>query len=327
MSKKNFCELNLLDREEVEEGRDLADHAQANWIRSAFSQYKSEQLGFNDEYFETAGLIINASATFAEKYSRCGMPKMGNPCWCNLRKYCPRCAGVRGRALIARFRDCFHGRNWYSITLSFTGDLSVAEAAGIAEQLWVAAHDVFTAKMKDWRVDGGIYSEEVSIRQYLPALITPHAHALINGDEVPDGAEKELERALNRVLKRKAFRRLGLKADVLVKSIGSEKHFENMLPYLQKECDLVSQYAAALETKVDGSPGRLVALNSDVKDVVLGLSTIAINRKQLRYFGNMLGSSKNRIGIRLRKHERRRRKRPTIKSPAQRISEERALCA
>src|SRR5687768_14136594 len=87
---KNFCELNLTDRSAVEEGAEHCDTAQADWINSAFSPYKSEKHGFDDRYFESAGLIINAKPTFAQAYSRCGMSKNGGRCWCNRNKVCSR---------------------------------------------------------------------------------------------------------------------------------------------------------------------------------------------------------------------------------------------
>jgi hypothetical protein len=309
MSRRNFCELDLLDIATVRKAADLLDGYQRAMQEAAFSQYKLEDEAFTSQYYETAGMVINAQPLFMQRYCCCGMSG-DNRCrhWCNQWKYCPRCAREKGRKLIKRFGHLYDGKNWQHLTMSFQGAVNYRDHRHLCDNLWNVLDAAYLSVEGDWQVRGAIYAEELALLSFLPATCMPHAHVLIEGEDVGDAQVESLEEAIDRQLRADPeLEEIELAADVLVKKIGRgefepEGYLHNALAYLRKPINLSTPYRSAL---IQHSP---VEVNSDVRDVLVGLPYVGARRKQIRYRGSLSSNTgRRRRKKRTRRSARRRR--------------------
>lgn len=290
--KRNFCELDLTNVEVVQQSGHLLDNFQREMLQQAFSPYKLRDPAFTSPYYEAAGLIINAQPWFAQRYCFCGMRGANQRRhWCNQWKYCPRCAYSKGRKLLHKFGHLYVGHNWQHLTMSFDGAVNFHEHRHLCDALWDVLYQEYLKVERDWYITGAIYAEELKILSFLPAACMPHAHVLINAEEVGEAQVEDLSAAIDaRLAAHDELQELGLSANTQVKRLEQPEHLENALTYLTKPHKLREPYQSAL---VDHAP---IAINSAARDVIFGLGGIGVGRKRIRYRGTMSPNSRQYIG-------------------------------
>lgn len=296
MKRKNkqLCELDLLALKEVAGVEETMSETQAAWMNTAFSPYKEGQRVYPPSYFENAGLIINSQAPFAQRYCACGVPVFGNPGRCQLRKYCPRCAYTEGHRLLKRYQDAFNHGNWHFVTLSFKGNLGLADLASCS-CVWDALVHGMNQFLKDQALGGMIVVEELAVREFLPCLLLPHVHVIVQGEAVNAQLLAELGRQIDERLST-LLPDCPLKCDFHVKPIEDQEQFERTLGYVMKPMDLATAYRSAWIAKAEGNSRKAVALNSETRDLILGVSNLFQMRKQIKHFGNLHAQSPEYIG-------------------------------
>jgi hypothetical protein len=291
---KQLCELNLLALNQVPDIEDAMDNGQVVQFGNAFSPYKEGERVYPSQYFENAGLIINAQPTFALRFCNCGVPVNGNAGRCHLRKYCPRCAGAEGVRLMKVYGDAFYHGPWHHLTLSFKGNISL-EGLSECSFAWDVLKSVTDRLVKGRVIEGAIHVEELAIRSFLPCKVLPHAHVVVQGEALGQDTLAELARQVDQEIQAVSAELL-LACDFKIKPLKDEGQFYNTLGYVLKPMDLSTPYRSAWIAKCQEDSRKAVELNSESRDVIQGVSTLFKMRKGIKYLGNLYSNSEDFIG-------------------------------
>jgi hypothetical protein len=319
MKTKNtqLCELNLLALNQVQNVEDAMETGQVLCFRNAFSPYKEGERVYPPQYFENAGLIINAQPKFAARFCNCGVPVNGQSARCNLRKYCPRCAGAEGFRLMKVYGDAFYHGPWHHLTLSFKGNVALDDLSECSF-VWDALKSTTDGLIRSGVIDGAIHVEELAIRSFLTCKVLPHAHVVAQGEGVRQDVLDELARQVDQELKA-VNPDVPLSCNFKIKPLEDEGQFCNALGYVLKPINLSTPYRAAWEEKCRDNSRKAVELNSETRDVILGLGSLFKMRKGIKYMGNLNARNKNFIGT--PEEERRKRARQVALSPYQEMQQ------
>lgn len=309
-----MCEINLENSDEYDSHLDLLDDKQQGNYDMAFSHYKTDNPAYHSEYFSNARFIIYANPAFADKYCRCGMKNRINTSGkCACRHYCPKCAWIKYRNVLRPFEHSFLKGKFHFITLSYNGFVNFSKDPYDITMYWDAAKYALTKAEKEKYIRGAMIAFEIHVEQYLPTLVNPHAHAIIDADEITEAVklqiadwmteyliieiakENQEEGKMPEPLDEDQLSRMHL-PNIRVDPIKDEKEFMGKFQYSLKPIILADAYRSTWINKVVEQPDLAVRLNSELKDFIVGLAHVATNKKRYVKLGNMHRRSKQYIG-------------------------------
>jgi hypothetical protein len=312
MSINNMCEVNLSNEKEFDQCLELLDEAQLHNYHYAFSPYKKENLKYTEEFFSNARFIVYSNAAFARTYCCCGMSNKANPSGkCCIRQYCPKCAWSYFRKVSQPFEHSFLKGTFQHITLSYNGYVAPGHECQNLDDIkiyWNAAHYALNKAAKGKYIRGGLASCEIHVHGYLPLLLNAHVHAIIDADPLTEAVQLQMSTWMSEYITKE----IGTDTDeeastpcpnVKVVPIEDEKAFMNAIKYIVKPLNLAPAYRSTWIDKVVETPSLARMLNSQLKDLIVGMSWIKRDERLFRRFGNMHSASKYYIGDKTQDNE------------------------
>lgn len=291
-------DLNYGNAESIRENLDLLSPVQQRLFHSAFSDYKRDDHRYQESYFQNAGFIVGAEPVFAHKFCLCGIPNLVNRSGrCGKRHFCPRCSYAKFFKHWKAFEQSFSSDSFYFVTFSYTGNVGF-DSGGIQSCTlhWNAIQSAVNSLLHDHTLNGGIISEELSVRSLSPTLVLPHAHAVVGADTF---GEEEIQRAVQLI---KDYREDGegvtMVPSVQATLVQDFRSFQNELSYLFKPVNLKTAYDSGW-LEVEAGQKEAWRLNSAVQDFFTGHTELTKGRMMVKRFGNMHAHSKRFIGTRL----------------------------
>ena len=204
-----------------------------------------------------------------------------------------------------KFSNSFYRGDWQFLTVSFKGSVTMAEGLCDCLRIWEVLANEFKWLFKEHGIRGAVYVEELSVLQFLPCRVLPHVHILADADGLPEELIAQWQNRIDEALYG-VDPDLTLESNINVITVVDEEQFERTLGYLIKPIELGTRYRSAWWSHVDGKPEAAVALNSETRDLILGISEITKMRKAVRYLGVMHGTNAEYVGVGKAERNRRR---------------------
>ena len=279
---KEVYEINLSDADEFQENIELLELDQQRWYQDAFSSYKHTNNGYTEKYFQNARYIIYAKAGNTQKFCRCGMTNQHGTSTCDYRKFCSRCATLVGEEHLRRLQPAYTFGNWASLTISLSDAIPLD--LGLICELFDVYDIILKSLQKIGAIRGYFSVREVSVPQFLPLRVLPHLHILLDADAYDQEMPDEIEAVLDSFLEKRGSE---VRSDVKLKLIDDRTYYQNTIKYFFKPMDIHTKYKLAIDTQVSVNPNRIVALNSESKDLAVGMMSLHTHAKGVKQSGSL----------------------------------------
>jgi hypothetical protein len=310
-------EINYSDLSDVVANRNNLNDSQQFLFRQVYYHVKRKNSLFKTEYYDNALLVVGAEPVFAKKLCCCGMSNPKNKGgYCNKRHFCPRCSQYKGYWHLEKYKNCLHKGNLYFVTFSYEGGLKTADQSSIAQAhlnldaIQNAIHQAYRNKS----IKGGLVSEEIAVLQLCPNIVQPHAHAIIDADDINEGLVAEFENSIISFTNSDGDR-VTAKPSIRLNKIKNQNEYESQLRYLFKPIDLKTSYTLAWDQKYTEDRKLMWQVNSALKNL-FGWHTeftkykcdggkLAVGaRMMVKCFGTMHAADKRYIGAKQKKAKR-----------------------
>ncbi len=192
----------------------------------------------------------------------------------------------------------YHRGHWHLLTISFNGQQPFATNADAHACLnyWDGGNTAIQNLVSQQLIRGACWVEEFKALQFLPLLVMPHVHALVEADEVGTAALDAVTQALTRY-RNEQHEPLALTPNLHVKRLNSQKALFDTIQYLFKPLDLLEAYQSAWPRVAAHGRSEAWQLNSQTRDLSLGVQEITKKRMQLRTKGNLNANHREYIGV------------------------------
>jgi hypothetical protein len=298
-------QINYSQYSDIEQHRQLLSPEQQNVLDSAFSPVKRGNFKYSDSYFDNAGLIVGAEPVYAVKFSRCGIPNLVNHSGrCSKRQFCPRCAYVKFLQHWSSFEHAYRTETYCFVTFSYQGNVSFSDRHQCT-LYWDAIQSGLKWLSTHQHIEGGLVSEEISVRSFVPTLVLPHAHAILKTEQISPETITELGTHITGY-QDQAGNSVQLVPSVNVKPIQNYDSFKNEMQYLFKPINLKTAYVSAWIEAEQNDRSEAWKLNSALKDFFSGHLEITRGRMMIRRFGSMHGRCKEFVGQKRKKFKKRK---------------------
>ena len=148
-------------------------------------------------------------------------------------------------------------------------------------------------------IRGMLTSNEVYVRQFLPTLICPHLHAVLDAEYLDDDFCQDLTKFINgRLMAHEPD--FSLHASVRLQRITTKFDLKSVLKYLVKPISLSSQYETAWTQMIEVGQKESWQLNNEVRDFIMGIGLVCRYPKRIqniRAYGSMNGNSMDTICV------------------------------
>ena len=277
---------------------ELFDHSQRSSLRTITRKQQLHPQRYRHDYLAHSSiLLLSPGWSSATRYGLCSVPNQINRSGqCKLHKFCPYCAWLEQRKVMARYVNSFHQTNWFWLTITFHGDLSM-DSCGSYYDLpgyWDAGQSALRHIYKDDLIDGAFVAEELAVNRIAPSHTLPHLHSVIAADELTEETIETLRISTNSALDA-AFGPDHLLAKIHVRPITSQHSLVCHLQYAVKPISIVRSYRAALD-RIGTDPITATQINSQTTDLVLGYSEASKCRQRLVSIGSLDSKAKTFIG-------------------------------
>lgn len=270
----NWNKLNWLSINDLGKNTHLMDWKQLGSYNAIFN-YHNHQAYNQPQYVTNTVLAIACGLPHATAMCFCGTRGRGDisrkSTCCKHRKYCDRCANAIRVRNFKKFHHVYNTteENCYLLTLTVEEKFKMVEGQyELIQQTWNKLREYATALFRTRALSGGILTEEMSIDGLDPdPLVNPHVHVLCTSPHEIESHEFE-----------------GIK--IHVNPIKSETHWLNSLGYMIKVMDFSKTY---IET---WTPENAETVNRNLREIVVGHSTLFSGRLQSGYFGTFHGRNK-----------------------------------
>lgn len=291
---KHSSSLNRCNSNEVQTHNDLLDCKQRIQIKSIRKKIELLPQRYSDPNYlpQSQILILSPGWSNADRYSCCSIRSSKNRSGqCRLHKFCPYCSYITGRDAQLQIVPVFDKGNFYFLTGSYKGSLSMPLTSSAYE--WLAHWDLYKYTLnymyESKSINGFYMTEELAVNNIYNTSVLPHIHCIIDADALD---EEDVEEAVQEVKSlSEAKYEATLPIDVNILPISSQRSLMDRIGYMFKPINLVKAYERdwiACENKVK--------LNSNATDLVLGYSHVTNRRPKMSYKGTLNAKSKEFIG-------------------------------
>lgn len=288
-------EINYSDHLEIRRHINLLSPIQEGLFETAFSD-KKNRYQYTQAYQNNAAFIVAAEPTYAHKFCRCGIPNLVNKSGrCSKRHFCSRCSYAKYLRHWSDFEHSFFRGPFWFVTFSYTGNVGFDTAGRDSCQVhWNAIQHSLNGLMKSKTISGGLASEELAVRSFVPTSVLPHTHAVLKCESFDKDV---VEQAVELV---QGYQENGigttLTPNIQATVIDDEDAFQNQIAYLFKPIDLKTAYDSAWIRLAQENRTQASRLNSDVSEFLTGHLELTRGRIMIRRFGNMHAISREFIG-------------------------------
>lgn len=293
-------QINYASLSDIVANRHSLTESQEILFRTAHFHVKRMSPLYTEEYYDNAALVIGAEPVFAKKYCFCGASNKKNASGrCNKRHFCRRCANSKAYKHWLKLQKSFNKGDYYFVTFMWDGAVKFSDNTSIdCSHLHLnAINYAISQAIKAGLFNGGIVSEEIAVVNFLPCMIQPHVHAIIECDYFDDKLKRKLLKSI-RKYRDKAGHRVVLKPLLQFAHIKDRELFERQFRYLFKPMDIKTAYSVAWDQRYMEDRKNAWRLNNELKNFMQGNVELTKDRKMIRLFGNMHAKSKQYNGDR-----------------------------
>jgi len=244
----------------------------------------------NQQYAETAGLILMSAWSDRFRFCRCGVLRMfeGRQVRFNCENlwFCPYCCHRRRLKLLDRFAHSFDAGRWSHLTVSYRQALSFVEPPGqLIEPYWDAVTTALRLMVKAGYLRGVYWAEELHLESFAAHMpVLPHLHALVDAEQFGELEQIVLEILIEEYRGRSwdydledyvpdASVRVSLPLSIRCRPLVTQRDQHNVVGYLCKPLDLATPYLAGVEQCLRGERS-FCELNQAKDDLLLGIETL-----------------------------------------------------
>lgn len=298
-SELNRCDLNEIQENEEFLTADQKVHLQNIQKKLECYPQRFERPEYN--YLEESALLLLSSYCKSSKYSLCcakGKQKGGDKC--KRQHFCPFCNFLTGQRALESYLSAFQKGRFFHVTLSFSGFLNLNQQNHQQIRLyWDACSAALREGVDQGFIRGAYWVEELKVLSFLPMIVLPHLHAIVDADGFSEATVKQLERVVSKSLRKvaKNNRQTTLQPDILAKPIATEKSFGCTIRYLFKTLDLVQPYREAWEQVKHQNRRLAVELNSEVREFLDCHYQVTNSKTRMHAKGNLHPNNTNFIGV------------------------------
>ena len=295
----DFSKLNRSDLRELHQHHELLTPNQRNLLKTVQKKQEIYPQRYKDDYLRHSSLLLLSNGwSSADTYSMCSVPNKDNRSGqCRLHKYCPYCCYLVRQRALARFVPVYELGQWFFLTGSFQGQLSMNTAQDYHElTCYWDAYKMALKELVDTKMIRGVYwTEELAVNTIAPVQVLPHIHAIVEADELSGETLLELSELVAQNL-RAALGPDGLIPNIHTKNLNSQRKLLSHIQYQFKPIKIVRAYDLAWEHCLHNDRSGAVKLNSETTDLVLGYSTATKDRTKINFAGNLNPKTKSYIG-------------------------------
>jgi hypothetical protein len=299
--------LNRADLAEIWRHEDILDRQQVNLLKMVGKKIdKHPQRYDRDNYRETSAFLILSNWPSVRRLAFCGIPSAMNPSGqCRLHQFCPYCCWKERNAAQLRYVPSYYDGTWHFLTGSFTGELRFAGQDGYDWlHYWNAYKVGLAALVNEGLIDGAYWVEELAVNSFLPTMVLPHVHAIIDAPELTDATLELLKDTVNHHLENS----LGmdfLPPNVKSAAIQDQKGLFDRIGYMLKPMKLLRAYETAWVGASFHNRARVWELNSQLTDLVGGHSQFTRRRPKMQAKGTLNPKCREFIGVHREDHGKR----------------------
>ena len=295
----DFSHLNRSNIGELFHHQDLLTHGQRNFLSTIVKKQQLHPQRYRDDYLSHSMLLLLSNGwSSANRYSMCSIPNSTNKSGqCRLHKFCPYCAFLEQRHAMARIVPAFEHGNWFWITGTFIGDLSMTTNSSYYELAdhWDAYKKAIQQVTKAGLIRGAFWTEELAVNSLAPVHTLPHIHATIEADEFGEETVEQIKAHVIDHL-RSCLGPDHLQPKIHVKSITTQHQLLSHVQYQVKPISIVKSYRKAWNSFASEDRTPATTINSHATDLVLGYSEATKRRSRILYAGNLDSKTKSFIG-------------------------------
>ncbi len=298
-------QINFADHHEVQDNLNLLSPVQQNLFETAFWKSKQNRNQYSEQYFNNAAFIVASEPVYAHKYCRCGIPNIVNKSGrCSKRHFCPRCSYSKFLGHWKAFQSAFRQDAFWFCTFSYTGNVGFdVEGQDSCILHWNAIQHSLNRLLRTKTVSGGLASEELAVRSFLPTQVLPHLHCILTADVFDEDVVKLATEYVQEY--RQSGEGVTMQPNVHAKLIRTYSEFEQEMRYMFKPIDIKLPYDSAWIDTGERDRAEASRLNSAMTDFLTGHTELTKGRMMIRRFGNMHASNKGFVGTKERKKKKR----------------------
>ena len=292
-------ELNRLDLLEINTYPQFLTDEQSRLIRTATRKAELKPSSFGregDHYLEHMAALALCNYPKANRLTFCRVPVGGRIRVCKRVHYCPACNYVRQQDALRTFVPAYSRGTWFFLTLSFTGRICPTGCIHDIAAYWQACVDALRSAVDEKLVRGAFWVKELAVLTFLPTTVLPHIHALVEGENVCDGAVEQLKSWVTASLANAELGAPALAPNIHVTALNTQRRMANKLGYMFKTTELRKAYLATWEHVQAHGRSAAIRLNSDLVDLLLGHDEVIGSLSRTGAKGNLYPSD-NFLGI------------------------------
>ena len=302
---KDSFDLDWCDSEDLLRYQHMFEHSQRHLLDLMVRKEEIEGDFFDQRYYSNAYPIIAANPKFAQRYVCCGRPAPGQILIrCDKYMWCSHCAKQKAQKSLSTYQSSFHKGIFHFLTVSFKGGIPFDPTSYNEVLLYWDAIDAALNQMQKQDCWSGIYwVNELSILQFLPLRVLPHAHAIVHADTITDEHIKYLNELLAAHTDDDDFQ-ITLTPSIQHRQIRSEADFQGSISYLTKAIDLSFPYTSAWIQARENDQTLIPTLNRQMREILEGLPVVAANKDRTHRTGSLSARCKSFIGVKPKDREK-----------------------